>query len=160
MRTTSFIIALSLGMGLTGLYAQEAITTAGSNASGNGGSASYTIGQVAFQTHLGTNGSVAEGIQQAYEISVVSAIEETEGIDLSLIAYPNPTTDYLTLEVKDIEFSNLNFQLYNMQGKLLQKEKITETETQIDMSGLVPSTYFVKVVKDNKEIKIYKIIKN
>ena len=62
--------------------------------------------------------------------------------------------------VIEFEFSNLNFLLYDMQGKLLQNEKLTGTETQIYMSGLVPSTYFVKVVKYNKEIKTYKIIKN
>jgi hypothetical protein len=34
-----------------------------------------------------------------YEISVVTGIDEAKGINLSVTAYPNPTTDYLTLEV-------------------------------------------------------------
>jgi len=150
---------LLLGLGLTGLQAQTSINATGGNASGSGGSSSYSVGQVAYQTHTGTNGSVAQGVQQPFEISVVTAIEEAKGINLSVSAYPNPTTDYLTLEVKEYELSNLHFQLYDMSGKLLQNEKITGNQTSIVMSNLVPATYFVKVIQDNKEVKTFKIIK-
>ena len=153
-------VALLLGIGLLGLQAQETIPATGGNASGSGGTASYSVGQVAHQTHRGTNGSVAEGVQQPYEISMITTTDETEGINLSISAYPNPTKDYLTLEVKDFELSNLNFQLYDIQGKLLQNEKLTGTETKIDMSGLAPATYFVIVIKDNKGVKTFEIIKN
>jgi hypothetical protein len=151
---------LLLGLGLTGLQAQESVNATGGNASGSGGSVSYSVGQVAYQTHTGTNGLVAQGVQQPYEISVVTAIEEAKGINLTVSAYPNPTTDYLTLEVKEYELSNLHFQLYDMNGKLLQSEKITSNQTSIVMSNLVPATYFVKVTERNKEVKTFKIIKN
>ena len=150
---------LLLGLGLTGLQAQTSINATGGNASGSGGSSSYSVGQVAYQTHTGTNGSVAQGVQQPFEISVVTAIEEAKGINLSVSAYPNPTTDYLTLEVKEFELSNMSFQLYDMSGKLLQNEKITGNQTSIVMSNLVPATYFVKVTESNKEVKTFKIIK-
>ena len=151
---------LLLGLGLTGLQAQTSINATGGNASGSGGSASYSVGQVVYTTNTGTNGSVAQGVQQPFEISVVTAIEEAKGINLSVSAYPNPTTDYLTLEVKEYELSNLHFQLYDMSGKLLQNEKITGNQTSIVMSNLVPATYFVKVIQGNKEVKTFKIIKN
>ena len=151
---------LLLGLGLTGLQAQESVNATGGNASGSGGSISYSVGQVAYQNHTGTNGSVAQGVQQAYEILVVTAIEQAKGISLSVTAYPNPTTDYLTLEVKDFELSTLSFQLYDMNGKLLQSEKITGNQTSIVMSNLVPASYFVKVIQGNKEVKTFKIIKN
>ncbi len=167
---------LLLGLGLTSLQAQESINASGGEATGSGGSVSYSVGQVVYQTHTGTNGSVAEGVQQPYEISVVTAIEEAKDINLSVTAYPNPTTDYLTLEVQEFELSNLHFQLYDMQGKLLQNEKITGNQTSIVMSNLAPATYFVKVVQGNKDVyhvksnevgtkqfnvvKTFKIIKN
>jgi len=149
---------LLLGLGLTGLQAQESVNATGGNASGSGGIVAYSVGQVVYTTDTGTNGSVAQGVQQPYEISVVTGLEEAKGINLS--AYPNPTTDYLTLEVKDFELSNLHFQLYDMNGKLLQSEKITGKQTRIVMSNLVPATYFVKVTEGNKEVKTFKIIKN
>ena len=151
---------LLLGLGLTGLQAQESVNATGGNASGSGGTVAYSVGQVVYTTNTGANGSVAQGVQQPFEISVVLAIEEAQGINLSVSAYPNPTTDYLTLEVNEFELSNLNFQLYDISGKLLQNEKITGNQTSIVMSNLVPATYFVKVIQDNKEVKTFKIIKN
>ncbi len=151
---------LLLGLGLTGLQAQENVNATGGNASGSGGSASYSVGQVVYTTNTGTNGSVAQGVQQPYEISVVTGLEEAKGINLSVSVYPNPTTDFLQLKVESEKLKDLNYQLFEMNGKLLQSEKITGNQTSIVMSNLVPATYFVKVIQGNKEVKTFKIIKN
>jgi hypothetical protein len=162
---------LLLGLGLIGLQAQESVNVTGGNASGSGGSASYSVGQVVYTTNTGTNGSVAQGVQQPYEISVVTGIEEAKGINLTVTAYPNPTTDYLELKVESEKLTDLSYQLYDMTGKLLQNKKLTGTETQIDMSNYVPATYFVRVyavgrndrtgvIAESKSIKEFKIIKN
>jgi len=106
---------------------------------------------------------VAQGVQQPFEISVVTAIEEAKGINLSVTAYPNPTTDFLQLKVDastTLSIQSMSYQLYDMNGKLLQSEKITGNQTSIVMSNLVPANYFVKVIQANKEVKTFKIIKN
>jgi hypothetical protein len=51
------------------INAQETISPGGGNATGSGGSVSYTIGQVAYGAFSGTTGSVIQGIQQPYDIS-------------------------------------------------------------------------------------------
>ena len=151
---------LLLGFGLTGVQAQESVNATGGNASDSGGSVSYSVGQVVYTTNTGTTGSVAQGVQQPYEISVVTGLEEATGINLSVSAYPNPTTDYLTLRIGEFDISNLSYQLYDMNGKLIQSEKIIGNQTSIVMSNLVPANYFVKVIEGDKEIKTFKIIKN
>jgi hypothetical protein len=158
-KQTKLSTLLLLGIGLTSLHAQENVNATGGNASGNGGSASYSVGQVTYNTNTGTNGSVTQGVQQAYEISVVTEIETAKSISLTISAYPNPTTDYLTLEIQEFELSGLSYQLYDMNGKTLLNEKITNSLTNIAMSNLVPTTYFIKVIAGNKEIKTFKIIK-
>jgi len=150
---------LLLGLGLTSLHAQESVNTTGGNASGSGGSASYSVGQVVYTSNTETSGSVAQGVLQSYAISIETAIEKTKGINLSVMAFPNPTTDFLTLEIKEFELSNLYVQLYDMNGKLLQSQKITDSQTIIAMGELIPAAYFVKVVQNNKEVKTFKIIK-
>lgn len=151
---------LLLGLGLTGLQAQEGVNVSGGNASGSGGAVSYSVGQVFYTTNTGTNGSVAQGVQQPFEISVVTAIEQAIGINLSVSAYPNPTTDYLTLSINEFDISNLSYQLYDINGKLLQNEQVKSNKVNIVISNLVPATYFVKVTNENKEVKTFKIIKN
>jgi hypothetical protein len=148
-----------LASSYAGIYAQESINTTGGNASGSGGSASFSVGEVVYTTILGTNGSVAEGVQQPYEISVVTGIEET-AISLSINAYPNPTAGFLQLQVEGELLKDLSYQLFDMQGKLLKSDKITGKLTQMNLNGLVPATYFVIVAQGNKEIKQFKVIKN
>ena len=152
-------VVLLLGLGLTGLQAQESVNATGGNGSGSGGSASYSVGQVVYTTNTGANGSVAQGVQQPYETSVVTGLEEAKGINLSVSVYPNPTSNYLKLSISKFEISNLSYHLYDINGKLLQSEKITGNQTSIVMSNLVPATYFVKVIQGNKEVKSFKIIK-
>jgi hypothetical protein len=156
-------VLLLLGLGFTGLYAQESIPATGGNASGSGGSASYSIGQDAYTTITGSNGTVAQGVQQAYEISVVTGLEEVNGIKLNITASPNPTTDFITLIVDastTLSIQSMSYQLSGISGKLLENKKLTNNETSIDMKNLVPSIYFLKVTSNNKEVITFKIIKN
>lgn len=162
-KNVKFLALFFLGLGITGLKAQEAIVTSGENATGSGGSASYSVGQIAYTTNYGTTGSVAQGVQQPYEISVVTAIKEAGGINLSVSVYPNPATVFLLLNVDasaTLSIQSMSYQLFDMNGKLLQTKKLTGQETQIDMSSYMPAIYFVRVTKENKSVKEFKIIKN
>jgi len=147
-------------IGISGIQAQETIPATGGDISGSGGSVSYTVGQVVYHTYTGSNGSVAEGAQQPYEISVVTGLQEYRGINLVISVYPNPATDYLQLVVESVIIKDLSFQLYSMNGKLLQNREIIDKHTNIAMSNLVSSTYFVKVIRDKTELKTFKIIKH
>lgn len=148
---------LLLGLGLTA-QAQQATTATGGNASGSLGTMAYSVGQIVYTTNTGTKGSVAQGVQQPYEISVVLGVENN-AIKLELTAYPNPTTNFLTLNVGKTELSTLNFQLYDMSGKLIESRKILSSNETIAMEDLLPATYFLKVTNNNKEVKTFKIIK-
>lgn len=154
-------VVLLLGLGFaTSVLAQEAIPASGGNASGSGGSVSYSIGQVLYATNIGTNGSMAEGVQQPFEISVVVGIDQARDINLKCTAYPNPATDLLTLEVEIPDNENLFFQLYDVMGKLLVSKKLIDIKTTIPMTYLPPSTYFLKVTDNQQVVKTFKIIKN
>ncbi len=153
-------IILLIGLTLTGLQAQESINAAGGNGKGIGGSMSYSVGQMVYQTYSGTNGSVSQGVQQPYEISITTGIKDFKGINLLVSAYPNPTTDRLTVQIENYKITNLSYQLFNIKGKILKSEKITDRQTSIIMSNLIPSAYFVRILEGDKEIKTFKIIKN
>jgi hypothetical protein len=143
------------------IQAQNGIPVAGGDTSGSGGSASYSVGLPFYTVLTGANGSVVHGVQQPYEISVVTAIEEIIGIDLLFLAYPNPVHDHLTLEVNDdSDIANLHYHLYDANGRLLQSRKIQGQQTTIAVDNLIPATYFIKVTSGKKELKTFKIIKN
>jgi|APHig6443717817_1056837.scaffolds.fasta_scaffold19272_3 hypothetical protein len=149
---------------LTSLQAQETIPASGGNATGSGGSVSYTVGQVVYTTNVGADGSVAQGVQQPYEISVVTGVDQFKNVTLTCRAYPNPTTDFLTLEIVGEMPEHFSASLYDLNGKLLQWLKVIGRETTIPMETLAPATYFLKIeAKTNStsnNLKTFKIIKH
>ena len=159
MKKTKVIIMFSLIFSLTGVKAQQAFTTAGGAASGSGGTAAYSVGQIVYTTNTGVAGSVAQGVQQPYEISIVLGVEDLQ-ISLNMKVYPNPTSDFLILNVGNFDLSTLHFELYEINGKLLESKKITSITETISLENLPSSTYFLKVTSKNEEVKIFKIIKN
>lgn len=62
MQKTCFFLFLTLCF--TTLQAQEAVVTSGGELSGNGGQASYTIGQTVYHTTVVDGGASFEGVQQ------------------------------------------------------------------------------------------------
>ena len=145
------------GLCSAGAYAQQASVAAGGDAAGSGGSVAYSVGQVVYTTHTGTTGSVAQGVQQAYQISS-SGVSNPE-IDLRVSAYPNPTTDFLTLSVESGEAQKLSYQLLDMNGKMLGNSRLSANQTQISMVTFVPATYYLKVMRGNTVVKTFTIIK-
>ena len=141
------------------LNGQETIPATGGNATGSGGSISYTIGQITYQTLAGTTGTVAQGVQQPYEISVVTAIDNTTNINIECTVYPNPTRGSLRLVVESSDYENLRFRLFNINGVLLKDYKVEARETEISLDDLSSSVYFLKVMNSNKELKVFKIVK-
>lgn len=141
------------------LQAQTSNPASGGNASGGGGSVSYTVGQIVYITNTGTNGSSSQGVQQPYEISVVTGIEEAQDISLEVSVYPNPAQDYVILKIKNYEVENLDYQLYDINGSLIKDNKVEGNETTIEMQNLKPSVYFLKMTDNLKAIKTFKIIK-
>ena len=139
--------------------AQESANASGGDATGSGGTVAYSVGQVVYTTNTGGTGSVAQGVQHAYEIFTVG-IKETN-LNISLTAFPNPTTENLTLQISAYNNEQLSYQLFDIQGKLLSNGQILEQQTQINMNSLPPATYFINIVnQENKKVQSFKIIKN
>jgi hypothetical protein len=157
MKNILLTLLLSITL-LFALSAQEAIMTTGGNAVGSGGSASFSIGQVLYTTHADAEGSIAQGVQQAFEFSTFTGTDETTtGTDISV--FPNPANDYLILEVADFENKQLQYQLLDINGRILADQIVTAHQVSITTTLLIPGTYFLKIMADKAEIKTFKIVK-
>ncbi|WMW77328.1 T9SS type A sorting domain-containing protein [Flavobacterium sp. 20NA77.7] len=141
------------------LHGQNVIITAGSTVSGSGGSLSFTVAQSIYTTNFGASGSVSQGVQQPYEIQTLLGIDNFNINLLTLNVFPNPTTDILTLNIKNTNFETLNYQLFDINGKLLMSDKISSEDTILRMQDLSTAVYILKVLDKNKEIKTFKILK-
>ena len=150
--TLIFLCALQLS------YAQETIPSAGGNATGTGGTSSYTVGQLVYTTNTSTSGSVSQGVQQAFEFqSLSNPVLLT--VQLTAVTYPNPTTDFIVLKITDTALENLQYTLFDLNGKTIASKPIRTSSTEIAMKNLSVGMYLLKLTKKNKPLKTFKVIK-
>ncbi len=139
------------------MYSQEAIPASGGEATGNG-TVSYSVSQVVYTINTGSNGSVSQGVQQSIEILILSN-PELIALTLTAVTYPNPTTDYVVLMLKDSNLTDLSYAMYDVQGRVISKGEIQQEATQITMQNLAVGAYILKVSQRNQGIKTFRIIK-
>lgn len=157
-KTITTSIALSL-LGMLSLKAQEAIPATGGNATGSGGSASYTVGQVAYTTSSSPSISVSQGVQQAYEI-LTSTIEVISANKLKLEAYPNPTAHAISLSIGNYSGERLTYQLYDYKGAKILRKELNSSQAEVDLHGLAAGVYTLTVFHNNSLIETLRIVKN
>ena len=64
---------------------------------------------------------------------------------------PNPTSDYVTIQVSDENYSDdLHFWLTDLDGKMIWREKIKSTSTQVNLKELPKGTYLLTMTNHRK----------
>ena len=160
---TGIAYYVSIGAATFGIH--ESLANAGGGGVTAAGEVSYTLGQLSKATLYDINESedtlyvVQQGIQQPYEIAEILGMEETT-ISLSVVAYPNPTYEVLTLKIENYKNEQLTYQLHDLQGKLLDRNTVMGSSTTINMAGLSPNMYLLSISSDQSLIKTFRIIKN
>lgn len=151
-----FLIGACLA--LSQLNAQDSVLSSGGNSSGSSGNASYSVGQIFYKTVNGATTYLSQGVEQPFEIQTVLGLDNFN-IGLELSVYPNPTTDIIYLKVKESSFESLQYQLFDINGKLIENNIISKNSTIIQMDKYPVAIYLLKVIENSKEVKTFKIIK-
>jgi hypothetical protein len=139
--------------------AQESVNSIGGVDAGTGGTVSFSVGQMVYTTDSKEGGAVVQGIQRPYRITTT----DIKKLDNSILfkAYPNPSSDYLFLEMNAYRNEKLNYQLFDMQGKLIMTNPIEIPKTQINMRGLAVGAYVIHIYNTNNQpIQTIQIIKD
>ena len=155
-------ILLIMCMFSAAAFAQSAIVPLGGDAQGSTGSVSYTVGQVVTQTAANSNGSisVAEGVQQPYEIQTVG-VNDYPMITLNAKVYPNPTENMAQLELNGFELpaDGLQANLFNSKGKLLQRIPVTSDVTEFHIGQYATGTYYLELRHGEQSVKTFKVVR-
>ncbi|MFH0864795.1 MAG: T9SS type A sorting domain-containing protein, partial [Bacteroidota bacterium] len=85
---------------------------------------------------------VTNQVLNTFVSNPVSGIEAITVADQSMNIYPNPATNYLTIETTQPS----QIEILNLQGQIIQKSNTAEKSTSIDVSGFPKGLYFVKVI--------------
>ncbi|OCA80602.1 secretion protein [Chryseobacterium contaminans] len=140
------------------LKAQSAILATGMNASDGSGSVSYSVGQMTY-LDKGAANEILEGVQQPYEITTLTT-RETAASDLKdILLYPNPFKDYLYLDFTTHHFKGAEYQLFDAQGKLIRKDVILQSKSELNFSDIPSAMYIIRINQHGENLKTFKIIK-
>ena len=79
-------------------------------------------------------------------LSNTSGVYELFSDEIAVDVYPNPTSDFLNVNIID-EVDDLNYNIYNSNGKLVAKDRL-KRQTIIDITSLNKGKYFLSVFDD------------
>lgn len=159
-------LILSIPLLLTAQSLERQVVAAGGTSTATVGSVtlSQTVGESMVKSFTTSSLIISEGFQQTNVPSVNTT--EFNDEEVSIVAYPNPVTDQLTLDITTTEPLNLSLTFHDVLGREIKLEKqalrVSSTATEkIDCNGLAAGTYFLKIQDQKsdavKSIRIEKI---
>jgi uncharacterized delta-60 repeat protein len=99
------------------------------------------------------NGNLSPFLARVNNSSTLSLDEFTN--DNEVLVYPNPTNDFINIKWNSTAFSETNYSLFDVAGRIVLKGTINNIGT-IDIAILPSSLYFLRLDKSGKTIKIFK----
>jgi hypothetical protein len=135
----------------------QVIGAAGNHLAGNTRQIAFTIGEPFVQSLVGDGVLLTQGFHQPR--LWITAIDEFVLSNFEIKAYPNPTTDVIHLTTDKLLPGNVEYQLTDMNGRLLDTKPLNGALTEIPVSHLVSATYFLRVADKKQTYRTFKIIK-
>ena len=116
---------------------------------------------VAFMTTVGGNYSqrLDEGPPMT-GISVTAPLSTSTFEKQMYSVYPNPSDDFIQVEIPNASFSKVQFRLYDLLGKLVFEEQVDPRKDiwEIGMSGLSKGIHILEITADDQVVH-HKVIK-
>ena len=114
----------------------------------------YTLGEIVVETHTNSTTILTQGFHQG-DLKVTTSVVN---LDIKTKIYPNPTTNFLIIELE----KNVNAELlvYDINGKLVIKNKLNdERQKQLDFRFLKQGNYLLHINIADKQ-SVYQINKS
>jgi hypothetical protein len=137
----------------------QVFTSSGNTAIAVGYTLSWTLGEPVIETLTGTNNILTQGMHQTNLI--VTNLQDITFPGLEIKVYPNPTGDFLKIEVIQGGNELFLYELSDITGRRLLLKEMQSLTKEIDMKSYVPGSYILHLFNSGHEhVKTCKIIKN
>jgi len=114
----------------------------------------YTLGEIVVETHTNSSAILTQGFHQG----VLEVSTEVVNIDIKTKVYPNPTTNFLIIELE--KNVNADILVYDINGKLVIKDRLNnEQQKQLDFGFLKQGNYLLHINIADKQ-SVYQINKS
>lgn len=151
---TLFIIVLLLG---SVVCAQEVISSSGATQTTSEIEISWTLGELVIETNSAGSNTLTQGFHQSK--LTVTSVPEVHILEIELEVFPNPSHDFLIIQFEEL-VDGAAYSLFDITGKLIERELITSTRTVIQLEKYSSGQYILKLTKNFKEpLKTFQILK-
>lgn len=117
----------------------------------------WSVGEGITETLSGGNNILTQGFHQSsYEIT---AIYEIPNVEMNVLIYPNPTSDFISLKVESSKVESMQYTITDLSGKVLATEKLHSTLQTLNFTNYSAGTYLISISQNNQLIKSFQIIK-
>jgi hypothetical protein len=134
----------------------QVVGSAGNTVTSGNTQLTWTIGEPIVNTATSTNNILTQGFNQG--VLLITAIDDLKNTTVTI--QPNPTSDFAIIKLDDQNLSNAQYTLTDINGKVIQQNKIENKQTSVSFQDLANATYFIQVVTNNQKAKTFKVIKN
>lgn len=141
----------------TKIYSQQVVGSAGMSYENQNVNLSWTLGEVAIMTLENQNQMLTQGFHQP--ILVVLNSDDVTTFDKTIKVFPNPTSDYVILQVDNEINQSMFYRLYDFAGQLIQFDIITSELTNINFEFLPAGVYLITINDSIRQLKSFRIIK-
>lgn len=113
----------------------------------------YLIGPTFYGTKVAAKVSSITETVTTYTSST-TGIASNSIDEVKVNIFPNPASDLIAVQIKDLVKENYDITLYDITGKLVEKKTLYQGSTIVyfDTKTLYSGVYFIKMVVGNKEI--------
>ena len=141
-------------IGFGQITSPSVISSSGNSYNNGGVNMDYTLGEIVVETQTNTTTILTQGFHQG----VLKVNTSVENIDIKTKVYPNPTTNFIIIELE--KNVNADILVYDINGKLVLKDKLNdENQKQFDFSFLKQGNYLLHINIADKQ-SVYQINKS
>jgi len=130
--------------------AQSGVVATGANATGSGGSVSFSVGEIDYQNYVTVHGALYGGVQHPFEMT--TGISATPLLAGDVMLCPNPAGEYTLLRLSD-KVSATNYRLLNLCGQTIRREPVTGLLTVILLGEMPSGCYMLELYESAKVVK-------
>lgn len=138
------------------MIGQNTLSTTGGHIKTNGGSLSFSVGQLSNISKKGSTFYINEGVQQVYSNKITANKEFGHLKDVQL--YPNPTSEDITLLYFNKENRLVKYSLIDNVGREIKNGMIVSEKAEISLKNL-PSGNYLLLLKSKIEYRVFNLVK-
>lgn len=150
--TTLLTMALSFTA-----YAQQVTASAGAEHKNANGSVTFTLGELVIAALQGGGTQLTQGFHQNNIQVTVTAVFDP--IFSSVKVFPNPTAERVFIHLGNSSLNGSTYRLHDLNGRQLSAGNIRGKQATIEVASYVPGIYVLTILKDEKTMITYQIIK-